>query len=50
MMSCARNDALPAGNTLLITGEPASVKTYPPAYAAQFARVLTCQRGIKHRA
>ncbi len=36
-------------NTLLITGEPASVKTYPARFTAQFAHVLTCQRGIKHR-
>jgi hypothetical protein len=39
----------PPGNTLLITGEPPSVKTYPPRYAAQFARVLTCQRALRHR-
>lgn len=38
----------PPGNTLLITGEPPSVKTYHPRFAAQFARVLTCQRGLKH--
>ena len=35
-------------NTLLITGEPPSVKTYPARFTAQFARVLTCQRGIRH--
>ena len=35
-------------NTLLVTGEPPSVKTYPPRFLAQFARVLTCQRGLKH--
>lgn len=35
-------------NTLLITGEPPSVKTYPARYTAQFARVLTCQREIRH--
>ncbi len=38
----------PLENTLLITGEPPSVKTYHPRFAAQFARVLTCQRGLKH--
>ena len=35
-------------NTLLITGEPAPVKTYPARFTAQFAHVLTSQRGIKH--
>jgi hypothetical protein len=38
----------PPGNTLLITGEPPSVKTYHPRFLAQFAQVLTCQRGLKH--
>ncbi|MGI4789432.1 MAG: glycosyltransferase family 10 domain-containing protein [Janthinobacterium lividum] len=38
----------PPGNTLLITGEPPSVKRYPRRYAAQFARVLTCHRELKH--
>lgn len=38
----------PPGNTLLITGEPPSVKRYHPRFAAQFARVLTCQREMKH--
>ena len=38
----------PPANTLLITGEPPSVKRYPRRYAAQFARVLTCQREMKH--
>jgi len=35
-------------NTLLITSEPASVKTYPGRFTAQFAHVLTSQCGIKH--
>ena len=38
----------PPGNTLLITGEPPSVKTYSPRFLNQFARVLTCHRGMKH--
>ena len=36
------------GNTLLITGEPASVKTYPARFTGQFGHVLTSQRGIRH--
>ena len=38
----------PPSNTLLITGEPPSVKCYHPSYTAQFACVLTCQREIHH--
>jgi hypothetical protein len=38
----------PPGNTLLITGEPPSVKSYHPRFTAQFAQVLTCHRGLKH--
>ena len=45
----AETTRCPPGNTLLITGEPPSVKTYSPRFLAQFARVLTCQRGLKHR-
>ena len=35
-------------NTLLIMGEPPSVKTYPPQYLAQFATLLTVQSQVKH--
>ena len=38
----------PPSNTLLITGEPPSVKCYHPSYTAQFACVLTCQLEIHH--
>lgn len=38
----------PPGNTLLITGEPPSVKRYHPRYTAQFACVLSCQHEIQH--
>ena len=38
----------PLGNTLLITAEPPSVKSYPRRFAAQFGHVLTCQRELKH--
>ncbi len=34
-------------NTLLITAEPPSVKTYAPKYLRQFGAVLTCNRQIK---
>lgn len=33
----------PRGNTLLVTTEPASIKTYGRGYAAQFGHVLTSQ-------
>ncbi len=36
-------------NTLLIMGEPPSVKSYPPQYLAQFATILTVQPHIKHQ-
>ena len=39
----------PPGNTLLITAEPPSVKSYDRRFTAQFAQVLTCQRKLKHR-
>jgi len=35
--------ACPPGNTLLITTEPSSIKTYGSAYTAQFGHVLTSQ-------
>ncbi len=38
----------PPGNTLLITAEPPSVKSYSRQFAAQFGHVLTCQRELKH--
>jgi len=38
----------PPGNTVLITGEPISVRRYHPAFLAQFARVVTSQQQIHH--
>lgn len=35
-------------NTLLITGEPPSVKTYSQRFISQFAAVLTCHRDMNH--
>lgn len=34
--------------TLFVTYEPSSVHRYEPAFLAQFAQVLTCQRRIEH--
>jgi len=38
----------PAENTILITGEPPSIKTYNQKFTNQFARIITCHRDIKH--
>ncbi len=38
----------PLGNTLLITGEPPSVKTYSRRFLAQFGTVLTSHRDFVH--
>lgn len=38
----------PPGNTLLITGEPPSVKTYSRRFLAQFGAVLTSHRDLVH--
>lgn len=38
----------PPQNTILITGEPPSILDYPPAYAMQFSRVVTCHANIPH--
>ncbi len=38
----------PPGNTLLLTGEPASVRRYRSRFTSQFAQVWTAQREIKH--
>lgn len=35
-------------NTLLITGEPPSVKKYSGEYINQFSNILTCHRDLKH--
>ncbi len=37
----------PEGNTVLITCEPPSIKTYAPAFVSQFDAVITSQRKIK---
>jgi hypothetical protein len=38
----------PKEHTLIITGEPPSVKQYKAAYLAQFATVVTCHRELSH--
>ncbi len=37
----------PPQNTLLITAEPPSVKTYSPEFLRQFSTIITCNRKIK---
>ena len=39
----------PAANTLLITGEPESLRRYRSRYTAQFGQVWTSHRTIRHR-
>ncbi len=38
----------PIKNTLLITGEPPSIKKYGQIFLNQFSNIITCQRDIKH--
>ena len=38
----------PQENTILITGEPPSIKTYNNKFVNQFSTVITCQSDIKH--
>ncbi len=40
--------ACPRANTIFITGEPSAIWHYDRAYLAQFASVITCQRGLEH--
>jgi hypothetical protein len=35
-------------NTILITGEPGTVKKYSNIYIRQFNRIITCHRNLKH--
>ncbi len=43
----------PPSHLLLITGEPPSIKSYAPAFLAQFSRILTCHEidhpGLIHK-
>ena len=38
----------PKENTILITGEPPSIKKYSPKFVKQFGTVITCHRKMKH--
>jgi len=38
----------PPENTILITGEPPSVKQYDHRFVAQFGTILTCHRSVDH--
>ncbi len=38
----------PKKNTILITGEPPSVKKYNPEFLNQFSAIITCHKKIKH--
>jgi len=38
----------PPKNTILITGEPPTIKTYHPKFLAQFGAVITCHSNLKH--
>lgn len=39
----------PIKNTLLITGEPPSIKKYGKGFLNQFSNIITCQKDIKHK-
>lgn len=39
----------PQDHTILITGEPSSVKSYSQKFLNQFAHIVTCQRDLIHR-
>jgi len=39
----------PKQNTILITGEPPTVKKYKPSFLNQFATIITCQRDVRRR-
>ncbi len=38
----------PRENTILITGEPPTLKQYRPEFLSQFAEVITCRADLKH--
>jgi len=39
----------PAGQVILLTGEPPDIKSYEPSWLASFAHVVTCHRDLQHR-
>lgn len=40
--------ACDASRTVLLTGDPPSIKSYPEGFLAQFATVITCHDGFRH--
>ena len=38
----------PPQNTVLITGEPPTAKSYPSGFLAQFGLIVTCHSDMKH--
>lgn len=38
----------PPANTIFVAAEPSSLKRYDESFLAQFATIITCQRGIRH--
>ena len=38
----------PPQNTVFVAAEPSSLKRYDESFLAQFATIITCQRGMKH--
>lgn len=38
----------PPSNTIFVAAEPSSLKRYDESFLAQFATIITCQRGIRH--
>lgn len=38
----------PPQNTIFVAAEPSSLKRYDESFLAQFATIITCQRGVKH--
>lgn len=38
----------PPQNTILVTGEPPTVKSYHPKFLAQFGTIITCHTTLKH--
>lgn len=44
----ARSALCPPENTVFVTGEPPSLRTYGSDFLAQFARVVTCHSAIRH--
>src|SRR4051812_31557285 len=38
----------PPEHTIFVCGEPPTIKSYCPAFLAQFSKVITCDRGLEH--